>query len=317
MNTEGARNLLDQYEYQKVLRGDRNDLQCEDNTTYNSGVVAVTLEGLHVWRTTTDEQENSRAYGCNGCADQRNNNARLLAPVYEQLRLHSLVPRQLYPSWSDQATYVAYLRTMVQASVAGLKRGLGYGLGAIVGGVSYATLGPRRCFLAGAALPALSLFFPAILPRINIGGGLRKQGVGEEGLGHWRATGYHEEVGVSIERFQSCGAGAVMRVPTISFASTFSRRLSSKNHATTFDVSTSLVIEWPTHSRTRQTFQRRTQAFRMLNEKNPYVGVGFRTERSFISVVVVAVRTCYLTSTTCYPVTYSHANFSGKESTLQ
>ncbi|CAN0152401.1 unnamed protein product [Ectocarpus sp. 12 AP-2014] len=86
----------------------------------------------------------------------------------------------------------AHLRTTMQASVGSVKRGLGYGLGAIVGGVSYANLGPRQCFLATAALPAFSLLFLVILPRINMAGGLRKQGAGKEGLENWGATDCHE-----------------------------------------------------------------------------------------------------------------------------
>ncbi|CBJ26723.1 conserved unknown protein [Ectocarpus siliculosus] len=107
---------------------------------------------------------------------------------------HGLTFAAMWSATTDYAHGIApaHLRTTMQASVGGLKRGLGYGLGAIVGGVSYANLGPRRCFLATAALPALSLLFLVILPRINIVGGLRKQGAGKEGLEHWEATDCHE-----------------------------------------------------------------------------------------------------------------------------
>ncbi|CAN0407315.1 unnamed protein product [Ectocarpus sp. 8 AP-2014] len=104
MTTEAARIQVDQYGYLEALSKDRNDFQCEDNTNCNNGVVTVTLEGLYVWWITTNAQEDPRAYHCNGRTDQRNNNARLLALVYGQLRLHSRVPRQLYASWSDRAT---------------------------------------------------------------------------------------------------------------------------------------------------------------------------------------------------------------------
>ncbi|CAM9109176.1 unnamed protein product [Ectocarpus sp. 8 AP-2014] len=119
--------------------------------------------------------------------------------------LHGLTFAAMWAATTDYAHGIApeHLRSTMQATVAGLKRGLGYGLGAILGGVLYANLGPRRCFLASAALPVLSLLFLIVLPWISIGGGLRKQGAGSRGLEHWGANSWHEEVSAEENRINA------------------------------------------------------------------------------------------------------------------
>ncbi|CAM9498558.1 unnamed protein product [Ectocarpus fasciculatus] len=110
--------------------------------------------------------------------------------------LHGLTFAATWAATTDYAHGIApaHLRTTMQATKAGLNRGMGYGLGAILGGVAYSNLGPRRCFLASAALPLVSLLFLIVLPWVNVGGDLRKQGTGEEGLEHWGPKVCHKEV---------------------------------------------------------------------------------------------------------------------------
>lgn len=71
------------------------------------------------------------------------------------------------------------------ATVSALERGLGYGLGAVLGGVLYSSLGPRLCFKVCAALPSLSLLFLAVGSWEKLDGGRRweeKEQATEEGL---------------------------------------------------------------------------------------------------------------------------------------
>ncbi|CAM9442348.1 unnamed protein product [Ectocarpus sp. 13 AM-2016] len=119
--------------------------------------------------------------------------------------LHGLTFAAMWAATTDYAHGIApaHLRSTMQATVAGLKRGLGYGLGAILGGVSYANFGPRRCFLASAALPVLSLLFLIVLPWITIGGGLGEQAAGTEGLEHWGTKSCHEEVSAEENRISA------------------------------------------------------------------------------------------------------------------
>lgn len=56
----------------------------------------------------------------------------------------------------------AHAHTTMFATVSALDRGLiGYGLGAVLGGILYSSLGARLCFGVFAALPSVALLFLA------------------------------------------------------------------------------------------------------------------------------------------------------------
>lgn len=71
--------------------------------------------------------------------------------------------------------------------VKGLKQGFGFGLGAILGGALYSSLGARTCFSVSAALPSLSLLLLVIPPRTKSGGGEWEGLAVETGLEHWES----------------------------------------------------------------------------------------------------------------------------------
>ena len=50
--------------------------------------------------------------------------------------------------------------------VGGLHWGLGFGFGAVLGGILYSDLGPRLCFRASAMLPLMSLSL-LVLPAVR------------------------------------------------------------------------------------------------------------------------------------------------------
>ncbi|CAM9521360.1 unnamed protein product, partial [Scytosiphon promiscuus] len=101
--------------------------------------------------------------------------------------LHGLTFAAMWAATTDYAQTIApaHLRSTMQATVSGLKQGLGYGVGAVLGGIMYMTVGPRMCFGMSAALPCLSLVFLVLLPCIRLDGDRRRGETGEEGVECW------------------------------------------------------------------------------------------------------------------------------------
>ncbi|CAM9306786.1 unnamed protein product, partial [Hapterophycus canaliculatus] len=107
--------------------------------------------------------------------------------------LHGLTFAAMWAATTDYAQAIApgHLRSTMQATVSGLKQGLGYGVGAVLGGIVYSSLGPRMCFRISAALPCLSLALLVILPCIRLGRGRRSDETGEKGLECWESKCVH------------------------------------------------------------------------------------------------------------------------------
>lgn len=108
-------------------------------------------------------------------------------------------------AWRTIMYTAAHLRTIIQSVSAGSYRGLGFGLGAMVGGVLYGGLGAQVCFGVCNALPVLSLLLLAAPTTrrwsINSGGHLRVRieaaGRGGPGGGWWFEC--REKVGFAAE----------------------------------------------------------------------------------------------------------------------
>lgn len=79
------------------------------------------------------------------------------------------------------------MRTTVQGSAWGLKQGFGLGLGSVLGGALYSSLGPRMCFRISAALPSVSLLLLVTPPWIKGGGAQSEELAVEQGLEHWES----------------------------------------------------------------------------------------------------------------------------------
>lgn len=75
----------------------------------------------------------------------------------------------------------------MQGTVRGLKQGFGIGLGAILGGALYSSLGARLCFGISAALPSVSLLLLVIPPWIKIGGGQWELEAVDKGMEGWES----------------------------------------------------------------------------------------------------------------------------------
>lgn len=61
------------------------------------------------------------------------------------------------PGQNQHGNPTENLHSTFQGLVTGVHMGFGYGLGAVMGGIIYATFGARRCFGLGTMLPSLSL----------------------------------------------------------------------------------------------------------------------------------------------------------------
>jgi len=106
-------------------------------------------------------------------------------------RLNSRFAPRSYPP--PPPVSPAHLRTTTLATAAGLKRGLGFGLGSLIGGVMYSRLGARLCFRFSACLPLLALFLMYLSRRTRACGEKEwkeeEGGAIEMGLEGWERTG--------------------------------------------------------------------------------------------------------------------------------